>query len=364
MAEKRQMNEVRLRVRESALILQEFTVDQIIKATGLNPDSVRTELRRMKAEKFLTSESLSGRQQGPGGPPSVYRLTPDPEKRLALSRQVRAFYPTFPEPTRPTSPHYLIASQLLGQIVEGDYKNDTERVALLNKANESLEFAWYDEGEPEGLVNAFIQYQKARLKYAVGEYDRAEEIFKNCKAAFVTAELPDDIARTEEYMTCISIQRQLKQMLPYSALQEATVILKTVQPTKGTLSEDRPLQGLLIKSLKTLASPTRQQVYKKALEPVVAYTSQYAYDRGFKEINAGSLFHYYEDEGYRDVETIPSIDEIGMIYAMTGQIWSHNDIGPINRQRKSKIVQEKKRREAPSLSILALSKVSNYSWEK
>jgi predicted transcriptional regulator len=83
-------NEVKFKVRHYALLLEEFTVSQIVELTGLKSPSVRTEVQRMKREGFVTASRQNA--QGRGGPPCVYRLTDDPEARLALSRSVEAFY--------------------------------------------------------------------------------------------------------------------------------------------------------------------------------------------------------------------------------------------------------------------------------
>ena len=104
-------SEVKFKVRQNALLLGEFTIAQLVRATGLNPESVRTEVQRLRKEGFVVSERRPGQRE------ALYRLSDDPEKRLALSRSVEAFYPEppMPVPPRPTSRMYQAARYSLAQ---------------------------------------------------------------------------------------------------------------------------------------------------------------------------------------------------------------------------------------------------------
>ena len=81
-------DEVKFKVRQNALFLREFTISQLVHATGLNPESVRTEVQRLEQEGFIVPECRPGQRE------ARYRLSGDPEKRLELSRSLDAFYPS------------------------------------------------------------------------------------------------------------------------------------------------------------------------------------------------------------------------------------------------------------------------------
>lgn len=268
MADKEQMSLVKFRVRDNALTLREFTVAQMINATGLKPESVRTELQRMKQEGLLITEPIPSPQGRRGGRPSLYRLTKDPEKRLALARQVESFFPKPPVPSRPTSRHYLIATRLLDKIAAGEYKDDAERDTLLKQAADALEFAWYDEGEPEGILRAYIEKEKARMKYLAGKHDPAETLFQQVKEAFVTAGLSDEAARAEEYLACIHVWRRLKQEATWDLQGLARAVSETLEVVNLASLSDHPLLALLRELLRSLSRSTREQVLAAAWQQV------------------------------------------------------------------------------------------------
>ena len=112
------MSVIKSKVRLNALLWREFTAAQMVEITGLKPESVRTELQRMKAEGLLEVSSApqpADQKRKRGGQPVVYRLSSDPEKRLGLSRSVEAFHPEVSQPQHPTSRHFVLATRLLNQ---------------------------------------------------------------------------------------------------------------------------------------------------------------------------------------------------------------------------------------------------------
>jgi len=256
MKPKAEMSKVKFQVRYNALMLSQFTVEQMVKATGLNPESVRTELQRMRQEGLLTSGPLAGERRGRGGRPAVYKLTSDPEKRLALSRSVRAFYPEPPRPVRPTSRHYLVANRILDRIATGQYKDDQECEAFLQEARERLEFAWYDEGEPEGLIRAYIDRERARLEYLWVNYETAEALFRQVRETFAAAELHDEVAKVDEYLVCIPVRRRLMRLRKGALTPQglAHLALEALKVAPALSMADRPLVALLKELLKNLAA--------------------------------------------------------------------------------------------------------------
>ncbi len=71
------------KIRAIALDLEVFSITQVMRVTTLIPSTIRAELQRMEQEGFLTSEPIRA-----GDLRLRYRLTDDPEKRLALVRSI------------------------------------------------------------------------------------------------------------------------------------------------------------------------------------------------------------------------------------------------------------------------------------
>lgn len=268
MARKAGMSEVKLKVRYNALFLREFTVADMVRATGLKPESVRTELQRMRREGLLTSEPLTEKRRGRGGRPALYKLTQDPEKRLALSHEVESFFPEplQPIPPRPTSRHYLVASRILDRVATGYYKTDKERDTALQEAEERLKFAEYEEGESQELIRAYIDRERARLEYLRGHDETAESLFRQVQEAFTTAELDHEVERINEYLTCIQARRRWLQEGALNPPEQARCILEVL----GTIEQpsDRPLMNLLVRLLHELSRSMREQVLTAAWEQV------------------------------------------------------------------------------------------------
>src|ERR1044072_3854181 len=200
--EKREpMNAVKLRVREAALTLREFTLDQLVKATGFKRLSVQTELTRMREDRYLTSEALPGPHPRPGKPPLIYRLTPDRERLEELITEVRPFRPKFTEPARPSGRNYTVARQFLDRVAGEEYQDEEGKDVLLENVAEALELAWAEEGETETIPDAFIKYEWARLYFWRGEYDAAEPLFVETRAAFAgSEEYADEVAKVGHYL--------------------------------------------------------------------------------------------------------------------------------------------------------------------
>lgn len=204
------MNEVKFRVRQNALLWREFTVAQMVEITGLKPESVRTELQRMKQEGLLEAErdrSGTGVRRR-GGQPVLYRLTSDSEKRLALSRSVEAFYPKAPRPQQPTSHHFVLATRLLDQ-ASGE-RNTHKREQLLVESEDELDFALVEEGASRApkTVAAHIEFQRGRVAYLRGCEEQAERLFHQARQALNDAGLAAEAALADEFLLCIRVHRR------------------------------------------------------------------------------------------------------------------------------------------------------------
>lgn len=233
---KQKMGKVKLRVREAALRLREFTVDQMVKATGFNQESVQSELRRMREKGLLTvgGRTSSGQR---GAPVCIYRLTDDPEVRLGLASDIEEFFSNPHQQDTPSSQHYFDAVQFLD---EAEGKQDGEiKNQLLQKAEEELDFTWYEEGEPKGAVAAYLKCQSGRLEYLKGNYDRAEELLKAAKQSFAALGLnePNGCA---EYLPALLVRRQWEQQLVATGLDPKKALVTKTKAAVSRLQESGP----------------------------------------------------------------------------------------------------------------------------
>ena len=208
MSERAFMNEVRIAVRRNALLLKEFSVTEMVRACGLNPSSVRTELQRMKAAGFLSTCRTAVTRERAGRPPLVYRLTENPDMRVELSRSIETFYPQSSSSPKPTSYHYERVSLL---IKEAQVTSNPDRENLLREARERIAYAeMAEKGDlASDSVRAYLRYQRARLLYLEGTNEKAEEEFALLQDAF--AELGDRYTSDsiEEYLVCLKARRIL-----------------------------------------------------------------------------------------------------------------------------------------------------------
>ena len=210
MAARSGMREVKFKVRMNALLLCEFSTEQMVRITGLKPESVRTELQRMKQEGLLVvirKPNTADQKRRRGGQSVLYTLVSDSEKRLALSRSVETFYPEKPRPPQPTSRHYHVAMHILDEAMEAS--NDRKQ-SLLNQAEEELDFALSEEGAsraPES-VRAHIEFQRGRLAYLREQYGQAAESFSLARRALATAGQAGEVSRAEEFLLCAEIRRR------------------------------------------------------------------------------------------------------------------------------------------------------------
>lgn len=207
-------NEVKFKVRHHALLLEEFTVAQIVELTGLKSTSVRTEVQRMKREGLLSSHREKGK--GRGAPPCVYKLTDDPEPRLELSRSIEAFYtetaPKPVEPRRPVSRHYFQAVELIEDLTCQRVK-EADQKSVIDKGLYHLEFARREEGigrEGTEVVGACLDREQALLESVRGNHVKAELLFQQASAAFEAAGLSHEVKQTHSDWLCAQLRQQLQ----------------------------------------------------------------------------------------------------------------------------------------------------------
>lgn len=263
------MSEVKLRVRQNALLWREFTASQMVEFTGLKPESVRTELQRMKAEGLLEVErgKMHSGARPRGGQPVVYRLTSDPEKRLALSRGVAAFTDELPQPTRPTSRHFALATRLLDQA--STEKDARKCEQLLVEAEEELDFALVEEwaSRAPGPIRALMEFQRARVAYVRGRDEHAERLFGQARQALVDAGLVAEAARADEFLLCIKARRHWTTDSGYRPQIRARLLLEDCRDAQSLA--DSPLLQLFAELLGVLAETPYDQVISAVVKQAV-----------------------------------------------------------------------------------------------
>jgi len=204
-------NEVRFKVRHYALLLEEFTVSQVVGLTGLKGSSVRTEVQRMRREGLVTASRQEA--HGRGRPPCVYRLTDDPDARLALSKSVEGFYvetaPRSGKARVPASRHFFQAAELIQGLL-GRRAGDPELDGAVEEAAYHLEFAWREEGvgrEGTEVVGAFLKREMAKVEALRGNLPEAEQLFRQSIVAFQGTGLQDEVDRVQRDWLCVMLRR-------------------------------------------------------------------------------------------------------------------------------------------------------------
>jgi hypothetical protein len=260
---RQQMGKVKLRVRESALRLRSFTVEQMIKATGCNPESVQSELRRMRKEGLLTVTKCDKETPQRGAPTRLYSLT-NSESRLELASQLEDFFSKPQKAEEPTSQHFFDALKFLDQ-VEAEELDPSTQSSLLERAKDELEFAWYEEGEPKDSVEGHIKSQLGRFEYLQGNDDRAEALFRHAQQVFEQTGQGENGRYVREYLTALSIRRQLepakaKAQGRTSLVNKVQTAIATVQASRRVSLASHPINGLLLSLVEQLLSALRDSM--------------------------------------------------------------------------------------------------------
>jgi DNA-binding transcriptional ArsR family regulator len=257
-------SEVKFKVRRNALLLREFTIAQLVRATGLNPESVRTEVQRLRREGMVTSKRKPGQRE------ALYRLSDDPEKRLALSRSVEAFYPepSEPIPPRPTSRLYQAALQSLDR---AEREKDERREALLAQAEHQLEGAWQAEGAsraPE-LVQAHILRERGRLAYLQGQREPAREQLTRARKAFAAAGLESEVRLIDDDLVYLEARRRIDVSGAVDPAAKALCVLKALEAVEHPSTG--PLVCLLADLARDLSRTTEDvAVYESVAERILS----------------------------------------------------------------------------------------------
>jgi predicted ArsR family transcriptional regulator len=234
-------NEVRVNIRHNVLLLKTFTVPQLQAITGLNRQSIHSEVRRMKQEKLVSEVGIEKRKKGTAGgrPPVIYQLTSDPEKRFEVLQSVRAFYlaaeEQVSEPPRPESKHYFIAKEMLEEMIQkGTALTQDQKSERLDVIKKRLEYARQEEevGE-EGtqLIAASFDILEAKAidtlarewKSAIKLLDEARKVCQQLKANDLVTEVHSYVQTIVDRMT-----KEQRQFIENGMYEEAEQVVRNL----------------------------------------------------------------------------------------------------------------------------------------
>lgn len=241
--------EVKFKVRRNVLLLREFTIEDLVQVTGSNPESIRTEVQRLRQEEFVLSERRPGQRH------VLYRLSDDPEKRLELSKSIEAFYPkptTRRTPPQPTSRLYQAAVTTLDQ---AEKEKGPEQKKLLEEASHQLKGAWHTEGAsraPE-LVQAHILREQGRLARLQGKREQAEKLLRQAKEIFARDGLESDVRLINQHLTYLEARRRGEITGATSASAMARCVRAVLEETQYSL--ESPLVDFLGDLIESLLKP-------------------------------------------------------------------------------------------------------------
>ena len=166
---------------------------------------------------------------------------------------------------RPTSRYYLSARQLLDQAQTAE---EPQRERLLSDAERDLEMAEQAGGgslAPEP-VKACLLYERARLAYLRGEYEKTKESFESLRKFFVGIHEEAMVRRIDESRACLEADRRFAAEKPdsVSEVDQARCLLDTLDD--NAYQTDSPLilrlLRLLHKLSETADEKTPAEVFK------------------------------------------------------------------------------------------------------
>lgn len=246
-------SEVKHKVRHNALLLQEFTVEELVRVTALNRSSVHTELQRMKKEGLVAVGAHPSKPKE-----RLYRLTDDSETRLELVRSVEAFYTPPPAHNYPTSRFYLIARNTLDQAQTVEF---SKREALLAEAEDYLEVAGLAEGEElaSEQVQAYLSCERFRLAYLRNEFDGLAEQLETLREFFVVQCRDDKVITViDDLLVSLNIQQRLHlaDTTTTDEVHRARCVLDSLDEVGYTLSS--PVTALVLDTFRSLLQSVEQ----------------------------------------------------------------------------------------------------------
>jgi len=319
-------NEVKLKVRRSVLLLKTFTIPQLVSITGLNRQSIHTEVGRMADEELIIRLGTETKKRGPqGGRPAVlYQLSPDPEKRFEILQSVRAFYTAEDQTSelpRPESKHYFLAKEDLEEAgADPSRLTEAEKVELLTSVRERLEYARREEEtDEEGteLIAAALDMLEAKAVYllasdwerAIALLDEACRVCRQVGADDLVAEAHADVQTIVDQMA--EEQLELEERGAYETVEEIFRDLRVIRHRFGDLS------GIsrVVNYAERLAMRVRERQAQEKAEQLARIRNAYTQERAYLITNMEAVAIGYEEigEGYPRVSAFRDVEVIALV---------------------------------------------------
>jgi predicted ArsR family transcriptional regulator len=265
-------SEVRVKIRHNVLILETFTVPQLRSITGLNRQSIYSEIGRMEREDLISRVGIEKRKKGTAGgrPQIVYQLTSDPEKRFEVLQSVRAFYVETEEPSleplRPESKHYFIVKEILEEAIQEETAlTRDKRVELLAQIQKRLEYARREEkvGEEgtELIATSLAVLEAKAIDALAGDWEQAVELLDEARRVCQELIGADDlVSEIQAYVQAIAAhmaEDQLKfdERRKYEKVEEMADNLRVIKHRFG----DLPGISTYFKQAKRLVDKMREE---------------------------------------------------------------------------------------------------------
>jgi hypothetical protein len=214
------LGEVKYKVLQAVLILEQFTVRQVVQATDLRLESVESVIQRLQRDGYITVKGTvddeTGKQKG--RPPVLYLLVEDRDKREKLFDMVDAFaleqeksHPYFAENLR--SSHFTAAVSLIRSLERKELIPTTDVLEEIENHLSKIAGDQAVEDVSPDIIKAHTDHQRGRMAYLMKDYMQAEDFFteasnafeanglvqmaRKCRAARAVATLVDSKATTE-----------------------------------------------------------------------------------------------------------------------------------------------------------------------
>jgi hypothetical protein len=246
----------------------------MVRATALNPESVRTELQRMKREGLITSRPAPPDKNGKrGGRPSIYRLSDSPEIRLKISSDLEFFHHAEPITSRPSSRHYWSAQQYINEAlcVEGE-----KRDSLIARAEEHLEIAEQAEGGElaSEQIRAYLELEKAKIAYLRRDYGGAIQRFEQLHSRFLNHNDALGLRQIEEFRVCIEAWNRFRDGKEGDVGETALARCLSSAISDMHYTPDSPLIALLRKLVNAMVEPVENKINAEAMKPAMQLSKQ------------------------------------------------------------------------------------------
>lgn len=236
----RSLNEVKIQVSRNALILDAFTVESMHRATGLNAESVRTQINRLKEAGYLEVVSQEA-SVGRGRPANVYQLTDDSEKIKELADEVGRFLGPGEDSlnAEPQSANYATAKALI-QRLESEEFSPNQQDLLMREARANIQIVREDagigilEGQRVEIIAAYLDLLEARMHKTTKHWQEAGNYLQAAHQVFERYAAADSLAELERHQTEMMLESSLEDYVPL--LQKREYIFNVLQNASGVIS--------------------------------------------------------------------------------------------------------------------------------